>query len=132
MDENQKKIINWKPYIIDTIISIIIGAFILILMFVIIKRPLSDGFSFAALALISIGVFMWLGREGFFDIFVYGFKQFGSIHFTKKPLEYNDYPGYKEHKTEIRSKRSKNFLPFMIVGAAFLIASIIMFIVSRA
>ena len=80
MNDKEKKIIHWQPYIIAGIIGTIIGVFIFVLLFVIIKRPLSDGFSFSALSLISIGIFMWLGREGFFDIFAYGFKQFGSIH----------------------------------------------------
>ena len=134
MDEEKKKVFRWKPHIIAAIISLIIGTFIFLLLCVIIKnkKPLSDGFTVGSLALFTIGVFMWLGREGVFDIFSYGFKQFGSVHFTKTPNQYKDFPGYKEEKHQIRTKRAKTFITVFIVAGLFLLLGIIFMLVWKA
>ena len=131
MDEEKKKVFRWKPHIITGIIVSIIGAFIVLLFCVIIKNKklLSDGFTLASFVLFAIAVFMWLGREGVFDIFSYGFKQFGSVHFTKNPTQFNDFPGYKEEKYQIRAKRAKTFITVFIVAALFLLIGIILMIV---
>ena len=115
-----------------SIINLIIGSFILILLFVIIKRPLLDGTMFACLGLAVLATIMWLGREGVFDIFAYGFKQFGSIHFTKNPTQFNDFPGYKQDKMTKRSKRAKLYLATYIASAVFLIATLIIYFVTKA
>ncbi len=142
MDEKEKKVINWKPYIITTIIVTIIGAFIYVLFRFILKvktadgnlanRPPLDGAGFAFLILALLGVFMWLGREGVFDIFAYGFRQFGSVHFTKNPNQFNDFPGYKQDKMIKRSKRPKLFLVPFIISGLFLIATLILYIIAKA
>ena len=141
-EEKQKKVINWKAYIIMTIIVTIIGAFIYLLFCVIIKRqiadgsyvsfPPADGTVFAFLFLSLLGVFMWLGREGVFDIFAYGFKQFGSVHFTKNPNQFNDFPGYKQDKMIKRTKRPKLFVIPFIIGGLFLIATLILHFIAKA
>ncbi len=132
MDEKEKKIINWKPYIIMSIINIIIGGFIIVLLFVIIRKPLLDGFLFAFMGLALLATIMWLGREGVFDIFAYGFRQFGSIHFTKNPTQFNDFPGYKQEKMTVRKKRAKLFVVTYIASAIFLIATLILYFVTKA
>ena len=131
MDEEKKKVFRWKPHIIAAIIVSIIGTFIVLLFCVIIKnkKPLSDGFTVASFALFTIAVFMWLGREGVFDIFAYGFKQFSSVHFTKNPNQFKDFPGYKEQKYQVRTKRAKTFVTVFIIAALFLLLGIIFMIV---
>lgn len=134
MDEEKKKVFRWKPHIIAAIIVSIIGAFIVLLFCVIIKNKklLSDGFTLASFVLFAIAVFMWLGREGVFDIFSYGFKQFGSVHFTKNPNQYKDFPGYKEEKHQIRTKRAKTFITVFIIAGLFLLLGIIFMIVWKS
>ena len=115
-----------------SIINIIIGGFIIVLLFVIIRKPLLDGFLFAFMGLALLATIMWLGREGVFDIFAYGFRQFGSIHFTKNPTQFNDFPGYKQEKMTVRQKRAKLFVVTYIASAIFLIATLILYFVTKA
>ena len=126
-----EKKINLKPYIITGIISLILGIFIFILIFAILKKPAVDGLAFGTLALLSSSGLIWIAREGFFDIFSYGFRQLGHSMFSKKPNEFNNYAGYKEYKNETREKRSKYYISVAIVGAVFLLATIIVFLVLR-
>ena len=132
MDEEEKKVFRWKPYIIMSIINLIIASFIVVLVFVILKKPLLDGFTFAFMGLVLLATMMWLGREGVFDIFAYGFRQFGSIHFTKNPTQFNDFPGYKQDKMTKRQKRAKLFLVTYIASGLFLIATLIIYFVTKA
>ena len=126
-----KKKINWKPYIISGIISLLSGVFIFILLFLILKRPAMDGTAFASILLISSAILIWVSREGFFDIFSYGFRQFSSSVFSKKPNQFNDFSSYKEYKYEIREKRSKYYLSMALVGALFLIATLVLYIIYK-
>ena len=127
----ERKPINWKPYIITSIISLIIGIFFFCLFFLILKRPLLDGTAYASIILISVGVLMWVGTEGFFDIFAYGFRQLGSMIFSKNPREFHDYPGYKDYKNEIRVKQAKIYLAVIVVGVLFLFATVIIYAVTK-
>lgn len=117
--------IKLKPYIISGIISFVLGVGITCLIFFGFKKPLSDGFSFTAITLIAIGLLMCVGREGFFDIFAYGFKQVGSQIFSSKPNEFNNYAEYKENSNKIREKKSKYYVSFILVGCAFLLATFV-------
>ena len=126
-----KKKINWKPYIISGIISLLSGVFIFILLFLILKRPAMDGTAFASILLISSAILIWVSREGFFDIFSYGFRQFSSSVFSKKPNQFNDFSSYKEYKFEIRDKRSKYYLSMALVGTLFLIATLVLYIIYK-
>lgn len=119
-----KKRINWKPYIIAAIIGTIIGVGFFCLFFFGLKRPVIDGTGYASVVLIGIAVLIWIGREGFFDIFAYGFKQLGSQFFSKKPNEYNKYADYKEFVANEREKKSKYYLSFIAIGIIFLIITI--------
>ena len=123
--------INWKPYIVAGIISLLLGVFIFILFFIILKKPALDGVAFASIILLAGAGLIWVAREGFFDIFTYGFRQLGSTMFSKKANEYNDFAGYKEYKFSAREKRSKYFISIAIVGALFLIATIILSIIYK-
>ena len=126
-----KEKVNLKPYLIAGIISFILGVFIFILIFLILNKPAVDGLAFASLALLASSGLIWVAREGFFDIFSYGFKQLGNSMFSKKPNEFNNYSEYKNAKNEVREKRSKYFISVAIVGAFFLLATIIVFIILK-
>ena len=119
-----KKKINWKPYIIATIISILIGVGIFLAFYLTKKTETSalNGVSIAAVVLISFGGLSYVAREGFFDFASYGVKQFGAMIFGRKPNAYNDFAGYKEYKNERRKTVSHFYIPFLIVGGLFLIA----------
>ena len=126
-----KKKINLKPYIISGIISLLLGVFIFILFFLILKRPALDGTAYAAIILISSAGLIWVAREGFFDIFSYGFRQLGSTILSKKANEYNDYSGYRQFKNEIREKRSKYYFSIAITGLLFLVATVILYLIYK-
>lgn len=121
-----KKRFSWKPYIIASIISIIIGVLIFCLFFPILKRPAIDGTGYAAIILISSSLLIFIAREGFFDIFAYGFKQLGSQMFGRKPNEYHDYSSYKNYVNTKRETKSRYYIAIAIVGCLFLIATIIL------
>ncbi len=119
-----KKKINWKPYIISTVISLLIGVGIFLIFYLTKKSEYAalNGASFAAVILISFGGLSYVAREGFFDFASYGFKQLGTMIFGKNPNAYNDYAGYKEYKNERRKAVSHFYIPFLIVGGLFLLA----------
>ena len=128
MDE--KKIVL-KPYIIAGIISLLFGISSFCLVVFAFKKAYVDGAAFAAIFLISTAILIWISREGFFDLAGYGFKQFGNMLFSKKPNAYNDYAGYKEYKRESRENRANYYISTLIVGALFLFAAIILFVVYK-
>ena len=123
--------INWKPYIIAGIISLLLGSFMFILFFVILKRSALDGCGYATILLVSVAGLIWVTREGFFDIFSYGFRQLGVTMFAKKANQLNDFAAYKEYKYEIRKNRSKYYLSMLAVASLFLIATIVLYILYK-
>ena len=120
-----KKPFEKKPYIIATIISIIIGVGLTLLFFYGIKKPFIDGTAYASIFLIGCALLIWIAREGFFDIFAYGFRQLGSQLFSKKPNEYNDFVAFKKRKNVERDKKSNYFIALIIVGLIFLAITVI-------
>jgi len=91
-----------------------------------------DSLMISGLIIAGVGGLMWIGREGFFDIFAYGFKQLGGAIFSKNPRSYNDYPGYREEMKNKRSASPKTFLSVLIIGAAFLLAALCVYFVYLA
>ena len=131
MNENNEKKINWKPYIIAGVISLIIGLGVYFIFRFALKFAAVDSVAFGAIILSSSAGLIWISREGFFDFAGYGFRQFGNALFSKKPNEYNDFAGYKEYKRETRENRPKYYLSLLAVGSLFLTATIIIFIISK-
>ena len=123
---NLKK--HFKAYLIAAIIALIMGL-IPFLLFLLIEGNALDGVTVAAVLLLGFGGLMFVGHEGFFDIFAYGFKQMGTAMFGKKANANNDFPGYKEDKRIKREEGPKIFLSFLAVGGVFLLALIILKIV---
>jgi len=127
----EEKRINWKPYIIAGIISLLFGVGLFFLLVYAFHMPYMDGTAFGAVFLFSFAGLIWVSREGFFDLASYGFRQFGNMLFTKEPNKFNDFVGYKQYKREIRENRPKYYFSLLVVGGLFLIATIILFIVSK-
>jgi len=126
-----KKKIDLKPYIISAIISLVLGIFIFILIFLILKKPVVDATAIPAIILISASILIWVAREGFFDIFSYGFRQLGTTMFSKKPNEFNNFASYKEMKNEVRDKRPKYYFSVAAIGVLFLVTTLILFLVYK-
>ena len=114
-----------KVYVITSIISLLVGFAIFSLFVFILKRPVVDGFAYSGLILVGAGGLIWIGYEGFFDVFGYGIKQTGSMLFSKKANENNDFSSYKEQKTQIRSTSSKFYISVILVGLIYLLGIII-------
>ena len=127
----EEKRINWKPYIIAGIISLLFGVGLFFLLVYAFHMSYMDGTAFGAVFLFSFAGLIWVSREGFFDLASYGFRQFGNMLFTKEPNKFNDFVGYKQYKREIRENRPKYYFSLLVVGGLFLIATIILFIVSK-
>ena len=123
-----KKRIHWKPYIIATIISIIIGVGIFLAFYLSNKTNygLYNGTSVAGIILLGIGGLSFVAKEGFFDFASYGFKQLGSMIFGRTPNAYNDYPSYRDYKQAKREKQSNYFISILIVGALFLLSYLVL------
>ncbi len=123
-----KKKIRWKPYIIASIISIIIGVGIFLIFYLTNKTNygLFNGASVAGIVVLSIGGLSFVAKQGFFDFASYGFKQLGAMIFSKTPNAYKDYPEYRDYKNGLREKQSNYFIAILIVGTLFLIAYFIL------
>ena len=126
-----EKKINWKPYIIAGSISLGFAILIFCLFFFVFQKALIDGFAFAGISLVAYSLLSWIAREGFFDIFSYGFRQMGNMMYNKKANEFNDYSGYKEYKYEIRKKKARTYLAIAAVGVLFLLITLIIYLVTK-
>jgi len=124
MNNQEKKKINWKGYIIAGIISLIIGALSFSLIFFNNKSYFGalNATSITAVILLSIGALSFVSSEGFFDFASYGVKQMTTMIFGRVPNAYNDYPSYREYKEKKRELSSKYYIPFLIIGALFLLS----------
>ena len=125
---------NLKPHVIAISISVIVEIVIFCLFFFIKGIGLIsaiDGCAVGALVLLASGGLIFVSRNGFFDIFSYGFKQLGSQIFSKNPNQHNDFPAYKEAKNKSREKSSKYYISVLFVGLFFLIFALILWIIFR-
>lgn len=133
MENKFKK--DLKYYLIAGVISLAFGIGLFCLFFFLRGKRIGygllnwqDSTMLVGIILLGVGGLMWVGGEGFFDVFAYGFKQLGSAMFSKKPHAYNDYPGYREEKKVKRASSPKAFISVLIVGAASLLASLCIYI----
>lgn len=124
----------WKVYLITFFISLAVGASIFCAFFFGGDRtPLAalNGTGFGSVIMLCLSGLMFVTREGFFDFVSYGFKQMGAMIFTKEPSRFNDFPGYKEYKTQQRKTRSHYYVIILIVSALLLIAYLILRLVYK-
>lgn len=119
----------WKIYVVWLVISIALGVGIFLGFYLGNNKSMQgalNGTSFSGIILLCLAGLCIIGREGFFDIFAYGFKQMGAMIFTKDPNSLKDFPGYKEDKKNIRKFGSKYYYVIAIVGLLFMIAFVIL------
>lgn len=130
MDKKRK---NLKPYLIASAITLVIGGGLFCLFYFLVRKgSIVDGLGYPAIILLSIGGLMFVSSCGFFDFLSYGVKQFGSLLFGRKPNNYNDYPGYRQYKADVRKKSPSYFGVVLIIGAIFFIATIIVLLVFKS
>lgn len=125
--ERRRKV---KIYSITAGISLVVGFGIFALLAWAIQIAYMDAFAFAGLILLTIGFFAFATKEGFFDFATYGFKQFGSMLFSKKPNQHNGYADYLAEKKEKRKNSSNYSVVIMLVGIAYLLGMFIFYIIS--
>ena len=129
MEEENKKKIDFKIYIIAGIIALAIGAGIFCLYFFLNKSTIiaaCNASILAAVSLIGLASLILLTRFGAFDTFAYGFAQLGTAMFGRQPKKYNDMVEYKQIKAEQRKDKSNYFISFFIAGGLFLIATLVL------
>lgn len=122
----------WKIYVIWAAISLVAGTGIFLGFYFGQEasiRGALNGTSFSGIILLGIAGLCFVAREGFFDIFAYGFKQMGAMIFTKDPNSLKDFPGYKEDKRNIRKFGSKYYVIIALAGLLFITAFIILRII---
>ena len=129
MNEETRKKIRWKPFIISGVVAIVISAIIVGIFWGIKGINLAssiDGFGYATVAILSMGGLAYVARNGFFDIFAYGFRQATTSIFAQHPTEFNDFSSYKEDKRIIRERRAPAYLSFILWGALLLVTTFIL------
>lgn len=120
---------NLITYIVTFVIAFLLGATIFLLWFFLNNRTLFDAVNASTMSFVIIlvlGLFMWLNSVGTFDGIVYGFKQLFAGAFASKANKYNDYPGYVQHKKEVRSSGPRLYLAFIFASLIFGIALIVL------
>ncbi|MBQ0009137.1 MAG: DUF3899 domain-containing protein [Firmicutes bacterium] len=128
-----------KYYLIAAAITLAIGIGFFCLFFFVRGKTVGygilnwqDSLMIVGIILLCCGCLMAVAREGFFDIFAYGFKQLGNSLFSKSAHAYNDYPGYREDKKTKRASSPKIFVSVLIVAAVVLLVALSLYIAAKS
>lgn len=122
----------WLINLITFIISIIVGVGIFCLIFFLRNQTILaavDGAAIGSVIVIFLGLLMWVAHLGAFDTFAFGFKQLGSMMFSKEPRKDGTYQDYKEGKKIKRDNSSYNFVSVILAGLLLSIAIIVLEII---
>lgn len=125
----------WLINLITFIVSLAVGATIFCLFFFLRGKTMIaavDGAAVGAVSVLFLGLLFWMHHLGAFDTFVFGFKQLGSMMFSKDPRKEGTYAEYREKKTEIRSNSSYNFIAIIFAGILLSIALLVLDIIYNA
>lgn len=125
----------WLVNLITFLISLAVGAIIFCLFFFLRGRTLIaavDGAAVGAISVLFLGLLFWMHHLGAFDTFVFGFKQLGTMIFSKDPRKEGTYAEYREKKAEIRSNSSYNFISIIFAGLLLCIALLVLDIIYNA
>ena len=87
---------------------------------------LSDSFTIPGAILVSVGGLLWVAGDGFFDMLSYGLKNGLHALLPVYKLEQRSFYDYKVARMEKREKGA--FVPFLLVGLAFLLISLVLYI----
>lgn len=128
-----------KYYLIAAAVAIAIGIAFFCLFFFVRGKSIGygllnwqDSLMIVGVVLLCCGGLMVVGREGFFDIFAYGFKQLGSSMFAKNAHAYNDYTGYREEKKLKRKSSPKTYISVLIIAVLSLLAALIVYLAAKS
>ena len=135
----KKKFKNLKTYLITSAISFVIGVGFFCLFFFVRGKTIGyglinwqDSTLIAGIIVACVGALMGVAREGFFDIFAYGFKQLGTSMFAKDARTYNDFAGYREEKKNKRKASPKIFISVLIIAALCLLAALFVYLAAKS
>ena len=122
----------WLINLITFIISLMVGGGVFCLMFFLRNRTLIDavdGTAVASISVLFIGLLMFVAHLGAFDMFAFGFKQFGSMLFAKDARKEGQYHEYRESQTTKRQDGSYNFVAVIVAGLLLSISVIVLDII---
>ena len=118
-----------KANLITLFISIVIGTGIFLLFYFTQGGNLYASVNAALITagiLLGVGGLIWVTFQGLFDMVSYGFRQLGHSMFNRhNPAKYDDFPDYKHQMNVKRSDTPDIYLPILVVGVAYLIATIV-------
>lgn len=86
----------------------------------------SSSFAVPGIVCLGVGLLIWCGNEGAFDMLGYGVRAFFRL-FRKDVLD-RKYGGYYEYR-QARQSRKKPFLYLVIVGGAYTLVAVVLMIV---
>ena len=124
----------WKINLITFIISLIIGGGIFCLMFFLRGQNIVaavDGAALASILVLFFGLLLFVHHLGAFDTFAFGFKQLGSMFFSKEPRKDGKYQDYRAEKIEKRNNSSYNFIAVIAAGLLMSIAIVVLEIIYK-
>lgn len=113
----------WKTNLIVFFVSLITGGGIFCLFFFLGERTLLtavNGATLGSVVVLLIGLLLLMSYLGAFDTFAFGFKQLGSMMFSKDPRKEGTYQEYRENKIEKR--KSSSYYPVVIIIAGLLLS----------
>ena len=85
-----------------------------------------DALTISGSVSILFGLLMLVAHQGSFDIFGYAFSMLRNGGSDPGLRRDRDLYGYRERKKEERSKKELTFMPFIVVGAVFLLAGAVL------
>lgn len=124
----------WLINLVTFIISLIVGVSIFCLIFFLRNQTIIaalDGAAIGSVIVIFLGLLMWVAHLGAFDTFAFGFKQLGSMMFSKEPRKDGTFQDYKEGKRIKRDNSSYNFVSVIAAGLLLSISIIVLEIIYR-
>lgn len=122
-----------KAYLITFFVCLGIELAIFLLMFFLneghsVIRALNAA-TLAFFIMISISGLSFVTAAGTFDSMAYGFSQWGSSMFSKKPNKYHDFNEYKQQKVAKRSSSAKAYASMLFSTIPFFVVTIVLLIV---
>nr|WP_302593860.1 DUF3899 domain-containing protein [uncultured Acetatifactor sp.] len=108
---------SWKRYAAALALNIVLALIVLLIKGFDQRIYYVDALGVAGAVSILLGLLSWVASAGAFDMVGYGF----SALFTNR--KYKDLYEYTTRKNEKRSRHRKSFVPFLAVGAVFLLVS---------
>ena len=111
---------SWKQYAAAAAVAVTISGLFMLKDGFALRISYYNALTAAGAVTLLLGLLMMTAYFGMFDIFGYSFST------LRSQRRYHDLYEYSEAKREKRRHGDKFFLPWMIVGAAFLLAGLLL------